>query len=306
MILEEKYTLSNGVEIPKLGLGTWFISDIDVVQAVVEATKLGYRHIDTAQAYQNERGVGEGIRASGVKREDLFVTTKLAAEVKSYHEAVASIERSLETLGLDYIDLMIIHSPRPWMEFHKDDPYSEGNREAWRALEEAYKAGKLRAIGVSNFEQADLENILSSCSVKPMVNQILAHISNTPKELIQYTQAQGILVEAYSPVAHGELLKNEEAAKIAGKYSVSIPQLSIRYTLQLGLLPLPKTANPVHMKENAKVDFVISDADMEVLKNVEQIKDYGDASMMPVYGGKLNLGSMISMISRRIFGSSRS
>jgi len=306
MILEEKYTLSNGIEIPKLGLGTWFISDTDVIQAVVDAAKIGYRHIDTAQAYQNERGVGEGIRASGVKREDMFVTTKLAAEVKSYNEAIASIEGSLETLGLDYIDLMIIHSPKPWMEFHKDDPFYEGNREAWRALEDAYKAGKLRAIGVSNFEQADIKNILASCTVKPMVNQILAHISNTPKELIQYTQAQGILVEAYSPVAHGELLKNDEVAKIAGNYGVSIPQLSIRYTLQLGLLPLPKTANPAHMKENANVDFVISDADMDVLKNVEQIKDYGAASMMPVYGGKLNLSSMISMIFRRIFGSNRS
>jgi len=287
MILEEKYILSNGVEIPKLGLGTWFISDTDVVQAVVEAAKLGYRHIDTAQAYQNERGVGEGLRASGVKREDMFVTTKLAAEVKSYDEAVASIERSLETLGLDYIDLMIIHSPRPWMEFHKDDPFYEGNREAWRALEDAYKAGKLRAIGVSNFEQADLDNILESCMVKPMVNQILAHISNTPKELIQYSQDNGILVEAYSPVAHGELMKNQEVKNMAEKYGVTVPQLSIRYTLQLGMLPLPKTANPAHMKNNADIDFVISDEDMEFLKNMEQIENYGEASMFPVYGGVL-------------------
>jgi len=287
MILEEKYTLSNGVEIPKLGLGTWFISDTDVVQAVVEATKLGYRHIDTAQAYQNERGVGEGIRASGVKREDLFVTTKLAAEVKSYDEAVASIEGSLKTLGLDYIDLMIIHSPRPWMEFHKDNPFYEGNREAWRALEEAYKAGKLSAIGLSNFEQADIDNILETCTIKPMVNQILTHISNTPQELIQYSQDNGILVEAYSPVAHGELMKNQEVRNMAEKYGVTVPQLGIRYTLQLGLLPLPKTANPAHMKTNADVDFVISDEDMEFLKNMEQIENYGEASMFPVYGGVL-------------------
>jgi len=287
MILEENYTLSNGVEIPKLGLGTWFISDTDVVQAVEDAAKIGYRHIDTAQAYQNERGVGEGIRACGVKREDMFVTTKLAAEVKSYKEAVASIDNSLKTLGLDYIDLMIIHSPKPWMEFHKDDPFFEGNREAWRALEEAYNAGKLRAIGLSNFEKADIENILESCSVKPMVNQILAHISNTPKELIKYTQDKGILVEAYSPVAHGELMRNQEVLKIAEKYGVSVPQLGIRYVLQLGLLPLPKTANPAHMKNNADVDFVISDEDMEFLKNMEQIEDYGEASMFPVYGGKL-------------------
>ena len=288
MILNETFTLSNGVEIPKLGLGTWFINDTDVVEAVKEAVKLGYRHIDTAQAYQNERGVGEGIRAAGVKREEIFVTTKLAAEVKSYEAAVSSIDQSLKTMGLDYIDLMIIHSPKPWMEFHKEDAYADGNREAWRALEEAYKAGKLRAIGVSNFEKEDLDNILESCTVKPMVNQILAHISNTPKELIQYSQDNGILVEAYSPIAHGELMKNEDVINMAEKYGVSVPQLSIRYVLQLDLLPLPKTANPAHMKSNAAVDFVISDEDMEFLKNIEQIENYGEASMFPVYGGKLS------------------
>jgi diketogulonate reductase-like aldo/keto reductase len=287
MILEEKYTLSNGVEIPKLGLGTWFISDTDVVQAVVDAAKIGYRHIETAQAYRNESGVGDGIRACGVRREDMFVSTKLAAEIKSYAEAVSSIDQSLKTMQLEYIDMMLIHSPQPWDKFGEEDRYFEGNREAWRALEEAYKAGKLRAIGVSNFEQADIENILASCTVKPMVNQILAHISNTPTDLIQYAQDQGILVEAYSPVAHGELMKNQEVLKIAEKYGVSVPQLGIRYVLQLGLLPLPKTANPEHMKENADVDFVISEEDMDYLKNVEQIEDYGSASMFPVYGGKL-------------------
>ncbi|MCB0011544.1 MAG: aldo/keto reductase, partial [Anaerolineales bacterium] len=189
MILEEKFTLANGVEIPKLGLGTWFISDQDVIQAVKDAASLGYRHIDTAQAYQNEKGVGEGLRASGVDRKDWFVTTKLAAEVKSYQKAVAAIDQSLQTMGLDYIDLMIIHSPQPWRKFRGEDRYFEGNREAWRALEDAYSAGKLRAIGVSNFEQVDIENILAACTVKPMVNQILAHISNTPLELIQYTQS---------------------------------------------------------------------------------------------------------------------
>lgn len=287
MILEETYKLSNGVEIPKLGLGTWFINDNDVVQAVKDAVKIGYRHIDTAQAYLNERGVGEAIRSCGVKREDLFVTTKLAAEVKSYEEAVASIDKSLETMGLDYIDMMIIHSPRPWKEFHEEDPYFEGNREAWKALEEAYKAGKLRAIGLSNFEKADIDNILGSCTVLPMVNQILVHISNTPVELIKYSHDRGILVEAYSPVAHGELMKNQEVIKMAEKYGVSVPQLSIRYTLQLGLVSLPKTANPAHMKNNAELDFEISGEDMDILLNIGQIKDYGHFSMFPVYGGKL-------------------
>ena len=288
MILQETFTLANGVEIPKLGLGTWMIRNDDVVQAVKAAVELGYRHIDTAQAYQNESGVAAGIKACGLSRDEIFVTTKLAAEIKSYDEAVASIDNSLQTMGLDYIDMMIIHSPKPWMKFHESDHYFEGNRAAWKALEEAYNAGKLRAIGVSNFEKADLDNILEACSVKPMVNQILAHISNTPADLIQYTQDNGILVEAYSPIAHGELMKNDEVANIAKKYGVSIPQLGIRYVLQLGLLPLPKTANPAHMKSNADVDFVISDADMALLKNVPQIEDYGESSMFPVYGGKLS------------------
>ena len=286
MILEEKYTLSNGVEIPKLGLGTWFISDNDVAKAVNEAVNIGYRHIDTAQAYQNERGVGEGIRKSGLSREKIFVTTKLAAEIKSYEEAVDSIDESLERMGLETIDLMIIHSPQPWTEFGGDDRYFEGNREAWRALEEAYKSGKLRAIGLSNFKQEDVENILESGSVKPMVNQILAHIRNTPKELIEYCKDQNILVEAYSPFGHGEILKDEKIADIAEKYGVSVPQLCIRYCLELDLLPLPKTANPDHMKDNAGVNFKISDEDMEALQNLEPIEDYGDASKFPVFAEK--------------------
>ena len=285
MILQEKYKLSNGVEIPKIGLGTWFIGNDEVAKTVKKAVELGYRHIDTAQAYQNESGVGEGIRSCGLDREEIFLTTKLAAEMKTYREAQASIDGSLKALGLDFIDLMIIHSPKPWAKFQGNDRYFEGNREAWRALEEAYKAGKIRAIGLSNFEREDVENILNSCTVKPMVNQILAHISNTPEALIRYCQAEGILVEAYSPIGHGELLKNQQVAAVAEKYRVSVPQLSIRYTLQLGLLPLPKTANPDHLKTNAAVDFVISEEDMTFLKNMEQIKDYGEASRFPVFAG---------------------
>jgi diketogulonate reductase-like aldo/keto reductase len=179
---------------------------------------------------------------------------------------------------------MIIHSPQPWKEYHGEDRYFAGNREAWRALEDAYEAGKLRAIGLSNFEAADIDNILESCSVRPMVNQILAHISNTPRELVRYSQEQGLLVQAHSPIARGELLKNEDVKNVAEKYGVSVPRLSIRYLLQLGLLPLPKTANPAHMRSNADVDFEISDEDMDFLLNVDRIKDYGRASTMPVYG----------------------
>lgn len=286
-ILNESYVLSNGVEIPKLGLGTWMIDDDKVAQAIHAAVEIGYHHIDTAQGYANEQGVGEGICTCGIPRKEIFITTKLEAAIKSYDEAVAAIEGSLQKLGLDYIDLMIIHSPQPWSKFREDNHYFEGNREAWRALEDAYKSRKLRAIGVSNFEQVDLENILEHCTVKPMVNQILAHVSNTPLDLIEYTQSKNILVEAYSPVAHGEMLKNEEVATIAEHYGVSIPQLCIRYCLQLGMLPLPKTANPEHMRVNAEVDFEISDADMEILKNVQRIKDYGESSLFPVFGGKM-------------------
>lgn len=287
MLLNDKFQLSNGVEIPKIGLGTWEIKDEVATQAVLEAIKLGYRHIDSAQAYGNERGIGEGIRNSGLKRDEIFVTTKIDASVKTYQEAITSIEGSLERFDFEYLDLMLIHSPKPWMEFLNEEPYFEGNREVWRAFEDLYKAGKLRAIGVSNFEQVDLENIFETCTIKPMVNQILTHISNVPFDLIEYSQKQGVLVEAYSPIAHGELMKNKEVLAIAQKYNVSIPQLSIRFCLQLGLLPLPKTANPAHMKANSEVDFEISTADMEILKGIEQIKDYGEFSKFPVFGKKL-------------------
>ena len=175
MITTDTYTLNNGVEIPKLALGTWMIEDEKAADAVKAAVDLGYRHIDTAQAYGNEAGVGEGVRTCGIARGDLFVQTKLEAGVKSYDEAVASIDGSLKKLGLDCIDLMIIHSPQPWDVFNGEDRFFEGNLAAWKALEEAYEAGKIRAIGVSNFEQQDLQNLIDNGKVKPMVNQILAH-----------------------------------------------------------------------------------------------------------------------------------
>jgi len=283
MILEDTYTLSNGIEIPKLGLGTWFIDDDVAAEAVRQAATIGYRHIDTAQAYGNEAGVGEGIRSCGVPRDEMFVTSKLAAEMKSYDQAMTTIDESLARTRLDYLDLMIIHSPQPWDEFGGDDRYLDGNREAWQALEKAYQAGKLRAIGLSNFQQEDIDNILATCTVAPMVNQVLAHISNTPSELIAYSQQNGMLVEAYSPIAHGELLKNRQVADIAERYGVSIPQLSIRYLLQLGLLPLPKTATPTHMRVNADVDFELSDNDVQLLQGVAEIEDYGNSSTFPVF-----------------------
>lgn len=286
MILNETYTLSNSVKIPKLGLGTWMLTDSEAAQAVRDAVAMGYRHIDTAQAYGNEAGVGEGIRTCGISRDELFVTSKVAAENKSYDSAAQSIDETLRKTGLDYIDMMIIHSPQPWAEFRGEKRYFEENREVWRALEDAYKAGKVRAIGVSNFLEDDLENILNSCGIKPMVNQILAHISNTPLSLIDFCNKNGIQTEAYSPIAHGEALKNKAIADIAAKYSVTPAQLCVRYVLDLGMVALPKTANPEHMKANADVDFNISDEDLNTLKNFEKIKDYGEYSFFPVFSGK--------------------
>ncbi|WP_273225963.1 aldo/keto reductase [Mogibacterium timidum] len=284
----ETVKLVNEVEVPRLALGTWLIDDDKAADAVRAAIKLGYRHIDTAQAYGNEKGVGEGVRASGVDRKEIFINSKVAAEHKTYEEAAAGINKTLATMGLDYIDMMIIHSPQPWTEVNQsDNRYIEGNREAWRALEDAYKAGRIRAIGVSNFIREDIDNLWEGCEIKPMVNQVLCHISNTPLDLIEYCQSKGIIMEAYSPVAHGEAMKNEKIAEMADKYGVSIPQLCIRYDIQLGMVVLPKTANPEHMKTNADVDFVISDEDMELLKNVEKIESYGEHGFFPVFGGRL-------------------
>jgi diketogulonate reductase-like aldo/keto reductase len=282
MVLEDTFTLANGVKIPKLGLGTWLIPDDTVGHAVSSAIELGYRHFDTAQAYENERGVGESLRASGIARDELFVTTKLAAECKDYKEARRRIDGSLTALGLDHIDLMLIHSPQPWSDFRKGEHFFDGNLEAWRVLEEAYQAGKLRAIGVSNFERADLDNILQNGTVKPVVDQVLAHVGNTPFDLIDYARQHDILVEAYSPVAHGSVLNDAGLAAMARKYDASVAQLCIRYCLQLGLLPLPKSTKSEHMRVNAAIDFEIGDEDMAVLRSVGEL-DYGEANIFPVF-----------------------
>lgn len=286
MILQESYRLANGVSIPKLGLGTWFIDDDKAAEAVRMAVKQGYRLIDTAQAYGNERGVGEGVRTCGVSRENLFVTSKVAAEAKTYESAARSIDETLQKMGLEYLDLMIIHSPQPWTEFREEKRYFDENKEVWRALEDAYAAGKLRAIGVSNFLQDDLDSLLKDCRIVPMVNQILLHITNTDQELLQYCRDKNILVEAYSPIAHGEALKNPSIAGMARKYGVTPAQLCIRYVIQLGTVALPKTANPAHMKANAEVDFEISQEDMQTLQSMEKIQSYGDFDVFPVFSGK--------------------
>ena len=216
------------------------------------------------------------------------MVSKVAAEHKAYEEAMNGINKTLETMGLDYPDMMIIHSPKPWVKVNQsEDRYVEGSRAAWKALEDAYKAGKLKAIGISNFQIGDIESLMETAEIKPMVDQILLHISNTPLELVEYCQKNGIAVEAYSPIAHGEILNQPQIKEMADKYGVSVPRLCIRYTLQLGAISLPKTGNPAHMKTNADVDFEISAEDMEVLKRFKKIESYGANSGFPVYGRRL-------------------
>lgn len=285
-MFNETYRLSNGVGIPKLGLGTWLLDDEQAEQAVRDALSIGYRHIDTAQAYGNESGVGKGVRSCGIAREELFITTKVAAEAKDYNAVKKSIDESLAKLDLDYIDLLLIHSPQPWKEFREENRYFEENKEVWKALEDAYKSGKVKAIGLSNFLQDDVDNIVAGCEIKPMVNQILAHVSNTPLKLIEFCQQNDILVEAYSPIAHGAILDHAEVKGIADKYGVSVAQLSLRYDIQLGLVVIPKTANPDHMRINSELDFVINDEDMETMKHVEAIQSYGEHSFFPVFSRK--------------------
>lgn len=287
MILNETYTLPNGLAIPKIGLGTWLIPDDKAAAAVCSALEAGYKHIDTAQAYGNERGVGEGIKKSGIPRDQIFLTTKVAAERKTYQEAADSIDESLRKLDCGPADLIIIHCPQPWAEFRGKKRYFQENKEVWKAMEDAYMAGKVKSIGVSNFLIDDLLNILEDCRIKPMVNQILLHIGETPSSLVAFCKQNDIIVEAYSPIAHGAALKNEDLAAMAAKYGATIPQLCIQYTLQLGTVSLPKSSNPEHIRSNAQLGFTISPEDMAILENTGQ--DYGEDSRWPVFSRRKQL-----------------
>ena len=276
------FILPNGNKIPALAYGTWLIKNENAKECVLMALQAGYRHIDTAQAYGNEVGVGEGIKASGLKREDIYVTTKVMAEYKSYKRAKKSIDDSLKRLGLDYVDLILIHCPQPWMLFRSKRRFFKENIAVWKALEEAYNEGKVKAIGVSNFLIDDLENIINNCKIKPMVNQILCHIGNTPTDVIKFCQENDIIVESYSPIAHGAALKDEKIKSMADKYQVSIAQLCIKYTLQLDTISIPKASSKEHIEDNAKLDFEISQEDMVELIKLNKI-DYGEYAFWPVF-----------------------
>ncbi|STQ86894.1 aldo/keto reductase [Helicobacter muridarum] len=283
-VLDSFFTLNNGAKIPRLGLGLWRIKNNIVENVIKEALKIGYRHFDTAQAYENEKGVGMAVRNYNIERDKLFITSKIRAEYKDYKSASKSIDDSLKLMKLDFIDLMLIHSPQPWKDFRGGDYFNQ-NVEVYKALEDAQKAGKVHSIGVSNFLQKDLENIFKHCTIKPAVNQILTHIGNTPFDLIEYCKSKDLVVEAYSPIAHGELLKDPSIKAMADKYHVSPAQLSIRYTLELGLVSLPKSKTPGFIAQNADVNFSISKEDLESLKKLH-FKDYGEHSYFPVFSGK--------------------
>lgn len=264
MILEEVYTLTNGVEVPKLGIGTWQIPNgEEAYNSVMRALKNGYRHIDTAMAYGNEESVGQAIKDSGIKREEIFVTTKLPAENKGYNIAKKCFEKSLAVLDIGYIDLYLIHAPWPWDQWGKD--CTEENIDSWRAFEEIYKSGKVRSIGVSNFEPKHLKPLLDTCTVVPMVNQICFHIGNRQEETRTFCDERNIQLMAYSPLATGRIIEDKDIINIAEKYGATPAQICIRYCLQKNTIAIPKTTKEERIISNAQVDFVISDEDMKIL-----------------------------------------
>lgn len=269
----DTYKLSNGVGIPCIGFGTWQTPDGDVaVRSVAAAIEAGYRHIDTAQAYGNEESVGKGIRESGINRKDLFVTTKLWNSNHSYKLTMRSFEESMNKLGLDYLDLFLIHWPNP-IAFR--DHWQEANAESWKAMEELYEAGKIRAIGVSNFRPHHIEEILKTAKIAPMVNQIRLCPGDTQDETVNWCRAHGMVLEAYSPLGIGQIFEVPEMQKLAEKYQRSIAQVCIRWSLQRGYLPLPKSVTPSRIQENLKVfDFELSDEDVQLIADLKGCVGY--------------------------------
>lgn len=272
-LLKEEFSLVNDVKIPVLGLGTWQMTPEEAEESVAFALKNGYIHIDTARTYGNEEGVGRGMKKSGVAREDYFLTTKVSGFSKTYEEAKQDIVDSLKALETSYLDLVIIHAPRPWDEMNLEEEkienyYYEENKAVWRALEEAYAAGTVKAIGVSNFEKNDLDNLFEHAEVKPMLNQIKYHIGHEPVELVEYCKANDMVVEAYSPLGTGKLLTDKGIQKIADQYGKSVAQIAIRYAYQKDLVVLPKSVHEQYIIENSEIDFEIADEDMETLSQL--------------------------------------
>lgn len=264
--ITETFTLNNGLKMPKVGFGTWQTKPgQETYDAVSNALKAGYRFIDTAKAYRNEKSVGEALHDSIVPREDIFVQTKLPAESKSYDAAMADFNSSLAALDLDYVDSYIIHAPWPWAQMGTN--HDAENRDVWRAMQDIYKSGRAKSVGVSNFNSADLENLLTweGLTVKPAVDQIQYYVGHTQETIVQTAEANQIVVQAYSPLATGGLLSNASLKALADKYQVSLPQLALRFIIQNGVAPLPKARAMAHVEANAQLDFEIDDQDMATM-----------------------------------------
>lgn len=266
---QSELTLYNGVQIPCLGLGTYQSKDAVASCAVKAAISMGYRLIDTAAAYGNESGVGQGIRISGVPREDIFVTSKLRNAAHGYKATLEAFDMTLARLGLRYLDLYLIHWPNP---IQYRSTWQEALTGTWAAFEELYEAKRIRAIGVSNFMPHHIELLKARCRIKPMVNQLKLCPGVVQKEVVDYCAANGILVQAYSPFGTGSIFRVPQMQALADKYHKTIAQIYLRWSLQMGWLPLPKSANPLRMEENLRLfDFVLDDGDMALIAGLQGV-----------------------------------
>lgn len=258
--------LYDGILMPEIGFGTWKAPTGEVtVEAVKAAIECGYTHIDCAAIYGNEKEVGLGIKESNVDRKNLFITSKLWNDVRGYQETIDAFNQTLSDLQLDYLDLYLIHWPRP-VKYH--DNYIEKNIESWKAMEDLYKQGKIKAIGVNNFKVHHMEEIMRNCEIKPMVNQIEFHPSCLEKEIRDFCKKENIVVTGYSPLANGKVFECKELVEFSEKYGVSIAQLCIRYALQHDVIPLVKSVTKERIKANLNVNFVISDEDVEKIDKI--------------------------------------
>lgn len=275
--LTDSFTMHNGKTIPCIGYGTYKTSEEEVYDAVIAAIKAGYRHIDTAAFYKNEAGVGRAVRECGVPREEIFVTSKVWNTDRGYENTKKAFAESMERLGLEYMDLYLIHWPANKKQF--GDEAKKINADTWRALEELYAEGKIRAIGLSNFLPHHIEELMEGAKVKPMVDQIEFHPGWAQLEISEYCRKKDIVVEAWSPLGRKDALDNEVLREIGAKYQKGTAQVCIRWVMQHGILPLPKTVNPDRMAENADVfDFELT---AEEMRTIDELKNLGGQCALP-------------------------